>query len=166
MNFGNKIQIQRKRKGITQEELGEKLNVSRQTITKWESNKSFPEIEKIIKLSYYFNVTIDYLLKDEIENYEENFCEIVEKIEDRKIIPKTIKVFLFLLAFSFVGIMYFYVDSFIHPVTITDWDGTYYKGFYGYLHIHNIEYILYSLIILFIISLGYIIIYSLKTQQK
>ena len=38
MNFGDKIQLQRKKKGMTQEELGEELNVSRQTITKWESN--------------------------------------------------------------------------------------------------------------------------------
>ena len=49
MNFGDKIQLQRKKKGMTQEELGEELNVSRQTITKWESNQSFPEIKKIIK---------------------------------------------------------------------------------------------------------------------
>ena len=76
MNFGDKIQLQRKKKGMTQEELGEELNVSRQTITKWESNQSFPEIKKIIKLSYFFDVTIDYLLKDEIEDEERNVIKI------------------------------------------------------------------------------------------
>ena len=129
MNFGDKIQLQRKKKGMTQEELGEELNVSRQTITKWESNQSFPEIKKIIKLSYFFDVTIDYLLKDEIEDEERNVIKI-EK-EEKNIFSTKIKLLIIPLIVSLVGMLILYVDSYIHPITTTDWDGTYYDGFWG-----------------------------------
>ena len=122
MNFGDKIQLQRKKKGMTQEELGEELNVSRQTITKWESNQSFPEIKKIIKLSYFFDVTIDYLLKDEIEDEERNVIKI-EK-EEKNIFSTKIKLLIIPLIVSLVGMLILYVDSYIHPITTTDWDRT------------------------------------------
>ena len=98
MNFGDKIQLQRKKKGMTQEELGEELNVSRQTITKWESNQSFPEIKKIIKLSYFFDVTIDYLLKDEIEDEERNVIKIDK--DEKNIFSTKIKLLIIPLIVS------------------------------------------------------------------
>lgn len=63
MNIADRIQTLRKSKGISQEELADKIGVSRQAVSKWESEQSFPDIEKIILLSEYFNVTTDYLLK-------------------------------------------------------------------------------------------------------
>ena len=48
---------------LTQEQLAEKMNVSRQSISKWESGQAVPELEKIIALSHDFDVTTDYLLK-------------------------------------------------------------------------------------------------------
>ena len=63
MNIANRIQTLRKSRGISQEELADKIGVSRQAVSKWESEQSFPDIEKIILLSDYFNVTTDYLLK-------------------------------------------------------------------------------------------------------
>lgn len=48
---------------MTQEQLAERLNVSRQSISKWESGQVIPEVEKIVELSKVFNVTLDYLLK-------------------------------------------------------------------------------------------------------
>lgn len=63
MNIANRIQTLRKRRGISQEELADKIGVSRQAVSKWESGQSFPDIEKIILLSDYFKVTTDYLLK-------------------------------------------------------------------------------------------------------
>lgn len=65
MTLGEKIQICRKSKGLSQEEMASALGVSRQALSKWECNTSIPEIDKIVALSNYFNVTIDYLLKDE-----------------------------------------------------------------------------------------------------
>lgn len=65
MIFAEKLQTIRKSKGITQEELAEKLNVSRQAIAKWESGVVYPDITNLIQLSDYFHITIDYLVKDE-----------------------------------------------------------------------------------------------------
>ncbi len=63
MNITERIHQLRKEKGISQEELACQLGVSRQAISKWESGQSMPDIEKIILLSEYFEVTTDYLLK-------------------------------------------------------------------------------------------------------
>jgi transcriptional regulator with XRE-family HTH domain len=64
INFSEKIQNLRKEKNLSQEELGEKLDVSRQSVSKWESGLAMPEIEKLIILSEIFEVTTDYLLKE------------------------------------------------------------------------------------------------------
>lgn len=76
MNFSKKLQILRKEKRLSQEGLAEKLNVSRQAVSKWESGQSFPELDKIIILSDIFSVTVDELVKDNIE--------LKRNIEDKK----------------------------------------------------------------------------------
>ena len=63
MNFSEKLFTLRKANNLTQEQLAEKLDISRQSISKWESGQAIPEIEKIIALSTIFDVTTDYLLK-------------------------------------------------------------------------------------------------------
>lgn len=63
MNLADRIQNLRKSKGISQEELADQIGVSRQAVSKWEGEQSSPDIEKIILLSEYFDVTTDYLLK-------------------------------------------------------------------------------------------------------
>lgn len=70
MILADKIIRERKKLGLSQEELAEKMNVSRQAVSKWESAQSIPEIEKLLQLSRLFGVTTDYLLKDEMENEE------------------------------------------------------------------------------------------------
>ncbi|MBQ8188611.1 MAG: helix-turn-helix transcriptional regulator [Lachnospiraceae bacterium] len=68
MTLGEKITLLRKQKGWSQEELADKLDISRQSVSKWESNASVPDLDKIIKLSVIFSVSTDYLLKDEEQN--------------------------------------------------------------------------------------------------
>lgn len=63
MNLSEKIQNLRKTHNLTQEQLAEQLGVSRQSVSKWESDQAVPEVEKLIALSEVFNVTTDYLLK-------------------------------------------------------------------------------------------------------
>ena len=63
MNLADRIQSLRKARGISQEELADRLGVSRQAVSKWESEQSMPDLNKIIALSEYFEVTTDYLLK-------------------------------------------------------------------------------------------------------
>lgn len=70
MIFADKLIRFRKKSGMSQEELAEKMNVSRQAVSKWEGAQSVPELEKILQLANLFGVTTDYLLKDELENEE------------------------------------------------------------------------------------------------
>ena len=70
MILADKISTLRKRNGWSQEELAEKMCVSRQAVSKWESAQSIPDLDKILQLSTLFGVTTDYLLKDEIEDAE------------------------------------------------------------------------------------------------
>lgn len=64
MTFSDKLIALRRKAGWSQEELAERLNVSRQSVSKWESAQSMPDIDKIVQLSSLFGVTTDYLLKD------------------------------------------------------------------------------------------------------
>ena len=70
MILADKIIRLRKKNGWSQEELADKMNVSRQAVSKWESAQSIPDLDKILQLGTLFGVTTDYLLKDEIEDEE------------------------------------------------------------------------------------------------
>ena len=65
MALSDKLYTLRKKSGLSQEQLAEQLNVSRQAISKWESGTSSPESDKLIAISRYFNVSLDYLLKED-----------------------------------------------------------------------------------------------------
>ena len=67
MLLSEKIMSLRKRNGWSQEELAQQLGVSRQSVSKWESMASMPDIQKIMSMSELFGVSTDYLLKDELE---------------------------------------------------------------------------------------------------
>ncbi len=67
MILADKIINERKKLGWSQEELAEKLDVSRQSVSKWESAQSIPDLTKILQLAEVFGVSTDYLLKDELE---------------------------------------------------------------------------------------------------
>ena len=64
MILADKIMNERKRNGWSQEELAEKLGVSRQSVSKWESAQSVPDLNRILQLADIFGVTTDYLLKE------------------------------------------------------------------------------------------------------
>ena len=68
MIFADKLTKLRKKAGWSQEELAEQMNVTRQSVSKWEGAQSVPDLEKMIRLSNLFGVSTDYLLKDEIED--------------------------------------------------------------------------------------------------
>ena len=65
MTFGEKLKAIRKEKGYSQEEMAGLLDVSRQAVSKWESDRGIPEIDKLLQISNMFGVTLDYLLKSE-----------------------------------------------------------------------------------------------------
>lgn len=70
MILADKITEERKRNGWSQEELAEKLGVSRQAVSKWESAGSVPDLQRVIQLAELFGVSTDYLLRDEMEQAE------------------------------------------------------------------------------------------------
>ena len=70
MILADKIIDLRKKAGWSQEELAEKLGVSRQSVSKWEGAQSIPDMNKILQLSELFGVSTDYLLKDSLEAAE------------------------------------------------------------------------------------------------
>lgn len=83
MILADKIIRLRKKNGWSQEELADKMNVSRQAVSKWEAAQTTPDLEKILQLGYLFGVTTDYLLKDEL--VDEEFVEGVDETPIRKI---------------------------------------------------------------------------------
>ena len=64
MNFNEKLISLRKSMGLSQEELGAELKVSRQTISKWESGQSYPDFQRLVLLGDYFGLTLDELVRD------------------------------------------------------------------------------------------------------
>lgn len=85
MTLADKIIEGRRRAGLSQEGLAERLSVSRQAVSKWESAQAMPDIERVIKLAALFGVSTDYLLKDEMESPEETCPACVEQPTRRKV---------------------------------------------------------------------------------
>ena len=120
MNVADRIQNLRKAKGISQEQLADVIGVSRQAVSKWESEQTTPDLEKIILMSEYFDVTTDYLLKG-IEPAEETEHMTVGDVIDRKILTEAngkraknvfrypLYVFLGVLAVDFLTFMIYIV---------------------------------------------------------
>ncbi|MFA5524590.1 MAG: helix-turn-helix domain-containing protein [Tissierellales bacterium] len=82
MNMADRIQSLRKLKGISQEELADKIGVSRQAVSKWENEQSIPDLDKVIIMSECFGVTTDYILKgiepiNQTENKNFNTSQIL-----------------------------------------------------------------------------------------
>ena len=67
MTLGEKIYTLRTEHSLSQEAFGDSLGVSRQSVSKWETGQSVPEIEKIVAISNLFGVTTDYLLREDLE---------------------------------------------------------------------------------------------------
>ncbi len=67
MTFGEKLQNLRQKAGMSQDSLAEKVNVSRQAVSRWERDETMPETEKVVALADLFGVTTDYLLRQQAE---------------------------------------------------------------------------------------------------
>lgn len=78
MEIGSKLKNARNEKGITQEKAAELLGVSRQTISNWENNKSYPDIISVIKMSDIYSVSLDHLLKEE-KSMNRTYQEFLEE---------------------------------------------------------------------------------------
>ncbi|GFI41193.1 HTH-type transcriptional regulator ImmR [Thomasclavelia cocleata] len=82
MSLSENLKVLRKQKGLSQEQLAEQLNVSRQAVSKWESNNGMPEMDSLIILSEIFECTIDDLLKKDLTDHDPTVKQIYEKHYD------------------------------------------------------------------------------------
>lgn len=183
MSFGNKLQKLRKSSNMSQEELGAKVTVSRQAISKWELGESMPDTENVIQLSKIFEVSIDYLLKDEFKSDSD-----IPAVKENSILLKNtyknkLQLILGIIMSSIgaLGVLTIWVLSTMIKVHITVprelIDGTieYYGGgdivgynFLGFITEYRLMAVLVILIILLIvgISLIFIRIRSNKLEEK
>lgn len=92
MSLGKNLQyLRRLSKDMTQEVLAEKLNVSRQTISKWEMDAAQPEMDKAIELCKIFNCSLDNLFREEMDKRNENYSNLrVEEVEGFRYISHTV----------------------------------------------------------------------------
>ena len=85
MILADKIMTLRKKAGWSQEELAARLNVSRQSVSKWEGAQSIPDMDKVVQMSRLFGVTTDFLLKDELEIEEHTQSEPMDEPPLRRV---------------------------------------------------------------------------------
>ena len=88
MELGKQIRKYRKEQSLSQDELAEKVYVSRQTMSNWENDKSYPDVNSLILLSEVFHTSIDNLIKGDVEVMKEQV-----KNEDRKEFEKISRIF-------------------------------------------------------------------------
>jgi transcriptional regulator with XRE-family HTH domain len=126
MEFGNRLYELRKKKGLSQEELGNKINVSRQTISKYELSEAIPDMEKLVLLSDYFHVSLDELVLGNevrepsverppsvIRKKVEALCTETNKKRARKFLKIAGIVFLIVLAIDLISMLiYFLINGF------------------------------------------------------
>ena len=84
MEIGNKILELRKKANLSQEQLAEKLNVTRQTISKWELNETTPDIKQAIELSKIFKISLDKLTDNDINDF------VMEKVSNTEKLVKLV----------------------------------------------------------------------------
>lgn len=82
MTFGERLYELRKNKNVSQEELAELLDVSRQSISKWENDKAYPEMTRLLFLSDYFAVSLDYLMRGVESNGDKGHAPAAYKAKD------------------------------------------------------------------------------------
>lgn len=84
-DFGKRVAALRKEKGLTQSELAEKLNISNKAISRWETGEGYPEITILPSLAKELGVTVDELLNDSIEDFDDTIFENVNSFGHKKV---------------------------------------------------------------------------------
>ncbi len=132
MDIGNKIKNARNESKLTQEQAAEALGVSRQTISNWENQKSYPDIVSVVKMSDLYSVSLDYLLKGEktMSDYMDYLEESTNTVKSKTKFSKLSIILSYLLIWAGCVITFWIVDEvdaafysisvmwFIMPLTI------------------------------------------------
>lgn len=115
MDIGNKLQRARTKANLTQEQVAETLGVSRQTISNWENEKTYPDIRSVVTLSDLYNVSLDYLLKDKEETSMADYLDYLEEstntVKSKNKLSQLILVIAYLLIWAFSLIVFWFFIS-------------------------------------------------------
>lgn len=155
MTFGEKLQKLRKEKGWTQEQLAAQINISRQALSKWESDTAIPDTENVVQISKLFRVSTDYLLYDEYESDDDlpavhASAQKISNIYNHKIrvIAGVCITGVSLLAILIIGIL-----SSVYPASYSispvdaEWTRVY-DGLIGFLKCNRLEWLFILLIMM------------------
>lgn len=99
INVGQKLQLARNKQGLTQEQIAQQLQVSRQTISNWENNKSYPDIVSLITLSEHYQISLDQLLKGDKAMIEHLSKSTNTVASNRRLLTAIILNIIILIAF-------------------------------------------------------------------
>ena len=109
MELGKQLKKYRNEKGLSQDALAEKVFVSRQTISNWENDKSYPDVKSLLILSEVFHVSLDYLIKGDVEEMKQHIQE-----EERKEFNKSGNIFtILLISFTLLAIPLVHFFSYV-----------------------------------------------------
>lgn len=154
IRFGEKLQKLRKKKGITQEQLAQELHVTRQAVSKWESDSAQPDLENIVRICTFFEVSADELLDIDFLRPNEEKTEIINKVSNQSN-TKLDKYGLLSIMFSLAILLLIYIITIIKPEMRTADD-------YRIMHIWEWEFIsnnrLIPMFLIFLLSFAYGII--------
>ncbi|MDE6642406.1 MAG: helix-turn-helix domain-containing protein [Acetatifactor sp.] len=109
MEIGSKLKNARNNSRLTQEQVAEVLGVSRQTISNWESNKTYPDIISVIKVSDLYSVSLDHLLKEEKsmkQTYQEFLEESTNTVKAKRRLEKIILFSTYFLVWTFAMVIF------------------------------------------------------------
>lgn len=94
MSLGTRLKKVRLQKGLSQKDVAEVLNVTRQTVSKWENNASYPDLDNLVRLSEHYEISTDELLKGNTEiekTVKENEMKVMEPEKDTKYLENTVE---------------------------------------------------------------------------
>ena len=119
MEIGSKLKKARNEKGLTQEQTADALGVSRQTISNWENNKSYPDIISVIKMSEIYSISLDHLLKeDNSMNGKQTYMEYLEEttntVKSKRNLEKVILFSAYFLVWAIAEVVFWSVRG---PIT-------------------------------------------------
>lgn len=152
MTMGEKLLNMRKARGWSQEELAERVGVSRQAVSRWESNFAKPDADKIIAICDLFAISADYLLRDELEKGEYPFkngtSEEKRMIDqNRKPVMESGRIMLRVSILIFLALLGL---SRMFPSTVTLLGGETYRGIAAFLLYYDLEWLAVVQVLLFV----------------
>ena len=109
MDIGSKLKNSRKNAGLTQEAVAEKIGISRQTLSNWENNKSYPDVVSVIHLSDLYSISLDELLKED-QGMMMHIEETTNEVKSRQKFSKLVQVIAYLVIWA-VAIIVFWLGG-------------------------------------------------------